>query len=329
MKPFPNPNQVAIAIDGGGIRGLIIARALEMLEKEGLEKPLQETFRLVAGTSTGSIIAAGIAAGLSGQTMTSLYVDNGPKIFGKSWRTRLWPLTRYRYSPEPLAAALREQLHEHGVTTMGDFWSANRRTDVVITAFDLKENRIRFIKPWKREYKKWPVVTAVLASCSVPTYFPVVKGPDGRPYVDGGVGGYSNPCFLAAYELCYPPDPKRNPEIGPDFWNPEEPTTLISLGTGRAPHELADADRLWPWQWLKPLLGAFLQSADDQEVHLVTTFFEKLDFRRFQVDLDEPIEMDDASKIPQLLEYGDKLGEKILNDDIDRVQKEAEPLRIE
>jgi hypothetical protein len=65
------------------------------------------------------------------------------------------------------------------------------------------------------------------------------------------------------------------------------------------------------------VLGAFLQSADDQQVHLVSTFFEALDFRRFQVDLREPIAMDDVAKIPQLTAYGDELGQKILNDQTD------------
>jgi hypothetical protein len=311
MKRFRE--HVAIAIDGGGIKGLVVACALEILE-DHLGRSLHDSFRLTAGTSTGSIIAASIAAGLTGETVKELYVQHGPEIFRKSWRTRLWPLTRYRYPLEPLEAALKEHV---GGRTMGDFWSADPSTDVVVTAFDLAENRTRFIKPWKDEYKDWPVVTVVLGSCGVPAYFTVVEGPDERYYMDGGVGGYSNPCFLAAYELAYCLR-----------WDPAE-TTLISLGTGRAPHELADADRLWPWQWLTPLLDAFLQSADDHQVHLVTTFFETLDFRRFQVDLDEPIEMDDASEeaLDLLVSYGEELGRKILNDETDPVQGIQQPFR--
>lgn len=309
---------VAIAIDGGGIRGLIVARALKILE-DHLGKSLHETFRLAAGTSTGSIIAAGIGARLTGERMTSLYMDLGPTIFRKNWRSQLWPLTRYRYSVGPLEDALKEHV---GEMTMGDFWSADPPTDVVITAFDLADNRTRFIKSWKPEYKEWSVVTAVLASSAVPTCFPVVEG----RYVDGGVGVYCNPCFLAAYEIdnCLNSDPGS-----PWHWNLEN-TTLISLGTGRARPDMPPAARLWPWEWLKPLLGDFLHSANDHEVHLVTTFFKNLDFRRFQVDLDESIEMDDASPetIEQLLKYGDKLGQKILNDDIDRVETEAQPFMV-
>ena len=297
MKPFRK--NVAIAIDGGGIRGVIVTRALMKLEA-ALAKPVSEIFKLSAGTSTGSIISAGIGAGLTAAQMYDLYVQLGDTIFRKSWRTLLWPLTRYRYPHEPLAQAL---FSVFGDRTMADFWTQTPRFDVVITAFDMLLNKTCFVKPWKQEYKDWTVINALLASSSVPTYFPVV---DGR-LVDGGVGSYANPCYLAAYEaqFCL-------------HWNPEE-TTLISLGTGRGPASVKPGQpaKFWPWQWINPTLGAFLSSADDQQVHLVETFFEKIDFRRFQVDLRETLEMDDPSAIPLLANYGDKMGQMILRDQFD------------
>jgi hypothetical protein len=301
MKPFRK--HVGIAIDGGGIRGIIITRALAILE-DHLGQSAHETFRLAAGTSTGSVVSAGIAVGLTGNAMHRLYHELAATIFPKTWRSRLWPLTRYRYPIEPL----KEQLTRYvGKATMGDLWEAEPRTDLVITTFDLVTNHTRFVKPWKEEYAGWPVVQAVTASCSVPTYFPVIEG----RYVDGGVGSYANPCYLAAYEACLCLD-----------WDPAE-TTIISLGTGRLPHSIApgEAERFWTWQWLVPILGAFQQSADDQQVHLVDTFFEQLDFRRFQVDLREPIQMDDISKLAELTVYGDELGRMILNDQVDRAME--------
>ena len=300
MKPFRK--NVAIAVDGGGIRGVIITRALMHLE-DALSLPVHHIFRLTAGTSTGAIIAAGIASGLTAREMYQLYVDLSPVVFRKTWRNWLWPLTRYRYSNQPLKESLAFYLGER---LMGDFWDADPQTDVIITAFDLKENRNLFIKPWKDKYREWAVARAVLASCTVPTFFPVV---DGR-YVDGGVGSYANPCYLAAYELrsC----------LG---WDLSE-TTLISLGTGRSPHhfEPQQANKLWAWEWVEPVLGAFMQSADDQQVHLVETFFPELDFRRFQVDLNQSISMDDVGMIPRLSVYGDELGRMILQDRLDRSQ---------
>jgi len=298
MKPFRK--NVAIAIDGGGIKGIICTRALTILE-DYLGKTCHDIFRLAVGTSTGSIISAGVGAGVSAKDMYGFYTELGFKVFPRTLRSALWPLTRYRYSQEPLRQELENRF---GKMVMSDFWNANPPTDVVITTFDLMTNHTRFIKPWKEEYTNWPVVLAVRASCTVPTYYPVVNG----RYVDGGVGAYANPCYLAAYEAAYVLK-----------WDPAE-TTLISLGTGRDPYhwEKENARQYWAWQWLGPILGAFLNSADDQQVNLVDTFFKTLDFRRFQVDLKESIGMDDPSKTPQLAAYGEEMGKMILNDVTDK-----------
>jgi predicted acylesterase/phospholipase RssA len=193
---------------------------------------------------------------------------------------------------------------QFGDMRMKDLWQDLALRDVVITAFDVLTNETCFIKPWKLQYQEWPLVKAVLASSCVPTYFPAV---DGR-YIDGGVGSYANPCYLAAYELSFC--------LG---WKPEE-TTLLSLGTGRSPNAIrpGEPDRIAAWDWLEPVLDAFLTSASDQQVRLVDTFFNKIDFRRFQVDMDEALPMDDPAAIPMLVEYGTEMGKMILADRIDR-----------
>ncbi len=213
----------------------------------------------------------------------------------------MFPLSRYRYPHAPLEAALREQLDD---VKMKDLWADLRLTDLVITSFDLLKNKTLFIKPWKLQYQDWLLRYAVLASSCVPTYFPPVDGRD----VDGGVGSYANPCYIAAYELSFC--------LG---WDPAE-TTLVSLGTGRTPDLLkpGQPDRLYSWDWTDPILEAFLNSASDQQVRLVHTFFKQLDFRRFQVDLRDNLEMDDISRIPDLIEYGTQMGNMILNDELDR-----------
>jgi len=300
MKPFRR--NVGIAIDGGGMRGLIVTQALSVLENHtGLG--VYDMFRLAVGTSTGSVISAGIGAGLSAEQMTRLYMTLGTTIFPKTLRKYLFPLTRYQYPAEPLQEALSDHF---GPMRMGDFWSTSRPTDVVITAYDLLENRTRFIKPWKEEYQDWLVSKAVRASCCVPTYFPVVE----NRFIDGGIGSYGNPCYVAAYEAreCL-------------NWDPME-TTLISIGTGHAPYHLHDGlvSRWMAWDWLGRILNVFNQSANDQQVHLVETYFSDLDFRRFQINLREPIEMDDTTQMDQLIAYGNRLGRMILNDQYDPAQ---------
>jgi patatin-like phospholipase/acyl hydrolase len=281
VKPFRK--NVAIAIDGGGMRGIIVTQALAVLEA-ALNQPANSIFRLAAGTSTGSIISAGIAAGIPAARMTQLYIAMGQTVFPNSLQKSLFPLSRCRYPDEPLVAALDSHF---GSRTMSDFWQADTQIDVVITAYDLQQNRTLFIKPWKEEYAGWRVSKAVQASCTVPTYFPVV---DGR-YVDGGVGAYANPCYVAAYEAreCLK-------------WDPAE-TTLISIGTGRDPYayDPSDAPRLWAWDWIGRAMGIFMQSAYDQQLHLVESNFSELDFRRFQINLREPIAMDDTRQMSRLI----------------------------
>jgi hypothetical protein len=140
----------------------------------------------------------------------------------------------------------------------------------------------------------------------VPTYFPVVEG----RYIDGGVGAYSNPCYVAAYETreCL-------------NWDPGE-TTLISIGTGRSPYHFdpRKTSKLWAWDWIGKTTDVFLQSAYDQQVHLVETHFKGLDFRRFQIDLDENIPMDDTHQMDKLLAYGSALGRMIVTDQVDPIQ---------
>ena len=299
MKPFRK--NLAISIDGGGIRGVVVTKALTVLE-EALGHPIHDICRLTAGTSTGAIISAAMATGMSAKDLHDLYLSLGPKVFPNSLRKRLFPLTSYRYNPGPLATFLKATFGER---KMGDFWIASPATDVVITSFDLKENRDHFIKPWKEEYSSWPVTLAVQGSCTVPTYFPVVEG----RFIDGGVGSYANPAYVAAFEA-----------VNLLKWDPDE-TTLLSFGTGRPPYlyDPSRSGKISSYGWISKLFGAFLSSTDDQQIILVKTFFDRLDFRRFQVDMQEDLEMDDVAHMDRLVEYGQQMGQMVLADKVDKV----------
>lgn len=299
MKPFRK--HVAISIDGGGIRGVMVTKALEAVEN-ALGKGLGEVFEMAAGTSSGSAIAAGIALNLSAAEMTRLYQTAAPKLFAKTLRYYLWPILNYRYPNDELKRELDRQTQKK---TMGDLWTRERKFDLVIIARDLHEARTRFIKSWKPEYKDMPITTAVLASAAAPTFFPVIEG----RFIDGGVGSFGNPSYLAAYEALFVLR-----------WKPEE-TTLISLGTGKPPMKqglpLHAPDNYRPLQWIPLLIDAFLSDANEQQARIVAKCFPGLDFRRFQIVTD-PIALDDVSKIDQLIQYGEKFGEMILGDQYER-----------
>src|SRR5579872_3889517 len=109
-----NPNEKSIkvlAIDGGGIRGIIPAVILGELQKR-LGKDLWQAFDLIAGTSTGGIIALGIGTGCnngkpySPEQLVNLYVQNGPAIFKKGLLTAERELVQPKYSPNSLEATL-------------------------------------------------------------------------------------------------------------------------------------------------------------------------------------------------------------------------------
>jgi uncharacterized protein len=109
-----------LAIDGGGIRGVLSLMILDKIEKLLIEESKREDYRLadyfdyVSGTSTGGIIAAGIAMGMSVTEILAFYVDNGAKMFDKASIIRR---LQYQYKSEPLALQLQKVFGEE--TTLG------------------------------------------------------------------------------------------------------------------------------------------------------------------------------------------------------------------
>lgn len=346
MKPIRQ--NFALAIDGGGIKGVMVARALMRLEEE-IGRPLHEVVKLVAGTSTGAIIAAGLAKGLTAKQIHDLYVEFGSSVFPKSWRniSPIKFLVRYQYPTTRLIELLDRYL---GPLTLGELHQQKPDLNLVLTATDIYANETRFIKLYKDRFADWRLRDAVMASSIVPTVYPVYeheykKFPDDPPsenwiplnrfWADGGVGSYSNPSYLGAYEIAFC--------LHDQGWALDN-TTLISIGTGHGPLEKVWKRRLkWLFgmrtpaglfgpEWVFPSFDIFIQDAARQQVQLVRHFFTNapimrangdpnagLDFRRFNMLFDEPISMDDTAAIPLLTEYGVKLGEMIINDEEEHI----------
>ena len=99
-----------LSLDGGGLRGMFSAALLARLE-EDLDLRVVDHFDLIAGTSTGGIIALGLGLGLSPREILQFYTDHGPRIFRDRSRLRgLRHLLRAKYSAGPLRAALTDVL---------------------------------------------------------------------------------------------------------------------------------------------------------------------------------------------------------------------------
>jgi uncharacterized protein len=191
------PRFQILSLDGGGIRGIFEAALLASLE-ETFKTEITKHFDLIAGTSTGGIIAIGLGLGMKPRELLQLYVDIGPQIFSNrlGWKT----LRRFyssKYSAEPLKAALCAN-GAFGTRRIGD---STRR--LVIPSFSLQKDDVRIFKTphherlrtdWKIE--AWKVA---LATSAAPTYFPAFTEIDGLRLVDGGMWA-NNPTMVALTE---------------------------------------------------------------------------------------------------------------------------------
>lgn len=224
-----------LAIDGGGLLGLIPAEVLIAIEQQlnqitGSEKPLCERFDLIGGTSTGAILAAGLALGLSATQLRDFYLKFGKEIFTKVWwGARFW----HNYSDAPLAKHLKEVLGH--ATTLG---SERLRTNILIVTknatlgndwFFTNNPKSKFFKN-NRDLPLWQVVRA---SAAAPTFFPPqpIDVPDDSgtkqsyEFIDGGVSSYNNPALQVFLESTIP-------EYGFGWPMGADRLLLISLGTG-------------------------------------------------------------------------------------------------
>jgi uncharacterized protein len=237
-----------LAIDGGGIRGvlslLILARIEELLIKQSgrPDYRLADYFDYVAGTSTGGIIAAGIAMGMSTAEILDFYVQNGAAMFDKA---NLMRRLQYQYNSEPLAEQLRAvfgadtRLGAEELECLLLLVMRNATTD---SPWPLSNNPFAKYNDAAHPAcnNKMPLWQLVRASTAAPTYFPpevVTCGDKSFIFVDGGVTMYNNPAFqmflmatVDRYWAKAPPE-RRGWETGADKM------LVVSVGTGTSPRE--------------------------------------------------------------------------------------------
>lgn len=289
-----------VSIDGGGIRGLVTTILLQrIIATPGLED-LFGTIDLVAGTSTGGLLALGIAHQLDLQRIREVYVEKGPKIFADSWLDDLVDLGKIRGADYDIKPLRRELKDLFGDATLGSL-----RKRVLITAFDLdNESPKAEERTWKPKlFHNFPgpssdrgalAADVGLYTSAAPTYFPSVDG-----YIDGGVYA-SNPamCALAqTQDARYRPTPSLNEVF------------LLSLGTGTSLQYIKGNYHDWGYaQWVKPLINLMLDGtagiADYQCSQILGDRYHRL-APVFPAGTTVP--MDDIDKIPYLIEFAEAL----------------------
>src|SRR5450759_2045568 len=192
-----------LSIDGGGLKGLIPAEALIAIETQldaltGRSLPLSDRFDLIGGTSTGAILAVGLALGLKAAELRDFYLKFGKQIFTKVFLTeRFW----HSYPSGPLEQHLKDVFGEG--TTLG---SGKLRTNILIVSKNVTLGTTWFFttNPKGKYFANNQgclLYQIVRASSAAPTYFPpqTISVPDdeGQPqeyeFIDGGVSSYNNP----------------------------------------------------------------------------------------------------------------------------------------
>lgn len=316
-----------LSIDGGGIRGLVPALILRELEgrlrARGKTEPLHRYFDMMAGTSTGGIIAAGLTApskddqtkpAMSAENLVRLYHDEGENIFAKDkFRGLREALTRFNVDAlmqeKYDARALEELLEGY----LGKAVLSDALTNLVITAYDIEARRAVFLVGGP-ELGQGPTdfffKDAARATSAAPTFFEPERVSDirtGRAHVlvDGGV--FANQPSICAYA-----EAKH-------LW-PEESLEILSLGTGYQTRRFAyeDAKDWGPINWISPGQGAPIisilmhgqaHSANWQMKQLLGSRFTRMDAAMIEGLGND--DMDDAS--PENLVELTALAEQIIH----------------
>ena len=293
---MPAPLTV-LSIDGGGIRGILPALVLQRLE-ERTGRPVASLFDVVAGTSTGAIIALALTlAGEGGrprwraQDVVGLYEREGPRIFARSVIDRVRRVDGVgdeKYPSDGLRRALRAYL--------GDARLRDALCEVLVTAYETERRSAFFFR--RRDARDpargrdFPVALVAEASAAAPTLFEAVRLETREPpgwlsLVDGGLFA-NNPAMCALVET------RKH--------HPDRDVLIVSLGTGELTRRL-------PWEEIRdwggrewalpvtPLLGVIFDGISDTVDHQVAHLVPEAAYFRFQVShASANDDLDDASE---------------------------------
>ena len=281
---IPVESRAILCLDGGGVRGILTIQLLKKLEKiSGL--PCYELFDMVAGTSTGAIIASLIATGHGAEEIEKMYTELVTKVFQKKFfRGRFFhPPAFSKNNYRVLLKSLVGDITLEKTCQLHDL-------DIMITASDISAGEETFFSCFKQNdgtfhgtYKNVLLRGAMEATMSAPTYFYPMER-----FLDGGTTTYNNPSLAAFIEASsYSSDKNNLPQYNVSA------ISLFSFGTGISRQFKDYKQTLRPKGlaitfWLHWIMN---QTGQDASMMQVNTFrspvFKKMvDFRRFEISLD-------------------------------------------
>lgn len=288
-----------LSIDGGGIRGIYPAHILRCIE-ERLNIDLFNGFDMIAGTSTGSIIAAGIAKQVPATNIVEMYKEHGADIFRQ--KSFFFPLKKWKNQVHPMFDSLYDSKHLEIVLT--DVFQESKLGEIekplLLPATDIGNGCVHVLKSGYSEdfTRDFDVLVkdAVLASCSAPTFFDPHKL-DNYLLADGGLWA-NNPALAAVIEA------QKVLGIKPDN------IQVLSIGTGHT-KTMYGTNNSKKWGllngWKNKHFISFILSLQSQSA----LNYLRLQLRREQVmridfESDQPLPMDDVSVIDDLITKADR-----------------------
>lgn len=324
-KEISKENTVYIlTIDGGGVRGVIPARVLALIEERiareaerlaGLgpipEVNLAELVDVIGGTSTGAIIAGALNSRMASNggkpkkagELVRFYRENAEIIFPRPGKIQKFKgYFKSQYSQVPLAGLLRDNFGE-------SVWLSSSIADMVIPVYDMRQ-RMGYVFKSKLSYldsHNFRTCEALLATTAAPTYFDAVEitSKDGEPhlYSDGGTVA-NNPVVEALKEVLE------------DEKHQHKNIYIISLGTGRTvPKGVGDLAGVGKIGYAKQIADMLLENQEHEALRtfdLLKMVIEKqnrtVKFRRINPYIDDSIAaLDDASNIQNLIDVGSRV----------------------
>jgi uncharacterized protein len=278
-----------LSLDGGGIRGVLTSTLLERLEDA--HPGFLAKVDLFAGTSTGGILALGLAAGLTPAQCRQLYEVRGEAIFSNPLVRTVMELGNVlgaKYDNGHLKQALADLF---GDKTLDDL-----PHKVLISSFLLDNNPYdpNTLRTWRPKFfHNYPsqgsdgrerVVDVALRTSAAPTYFPMVE-----QYVDGGVAA-NNPSMCALAQALHP---DTGGQMLADI-------RLLSIGTGQRPKYVAEQNGNWGVvEWAPHLVDLLMEGSNglgDYQCRQVLTG----NYFRLNPTLPDDIALDDVSRVRQM-----------------------------
>ncbi|MCB0502994.1 MAG: patatin-like phospholipase family protein [Bacteroidetes bacterium] len=266
------PQIKILSIDGGGIKGIIPCMILQKIE-ELTGKPISALFDLIAGTSTGGILALGLTASnengealYSAEQLLALYKDKGSKIFPTHRMQNIKAVIKPKYTVNGLEKLLNEYFADRQLS--------NVLTDVLITSYDIAERKpFYFISRLAKTHPNENFLVKDIARCTsaAPTYFKpnhIEELSSMNGMIDGGVFA-NNPSVLAyteAKELYALRQIEQEEEM--EVYNPiatpnadDLPFFMLSLGTGNhtRPITYKETQNWGQLKWIQPLIDILMQ----------------------------------------------------------------------